>query len=226
MHGQFVRPRPSIDRSALDLLPVAVREHTGSSAISAGDSSFWHGPNIPARQTRRPGVCRLAVPVDADAGERAQAEKASGDLQPAMVPGGSQLSGTLPATRVPVSVTVPSWLTMPPADPDAELPVTLLPLMVSTPLPPVGGIPKLALAMPPPTPAVPELSLGAGVAGHPAADDRHRAVVADACAHPAGGRVVVDRAAPEDGQAAVGDTVGRALTPRFRPRCCDPPDCR
>jgi hypothetical protein len=27
--------------------------------------------------------------------------------QPAMVPGGSQLSGTLPATWVPVSVTVP-----------------------------------------------------------------------------------------------------------------------
>src|SRR5215467_320373 len=45
-----------------------------------------------------------------------------------MVPGGLQLSGVLPATRVPVRVTVPSWLTMPPPDPDVELPVILLPL--------------------------------------------------------------------------------------------------
>ena len=37
----------------------------------------------------------------------------------------------------------------------------MLPLMVSTPLPPVGGKPKLALAMPPPVPGVPELSVGA-----------------------------------------------------------------
>ena len=78
-----------------------------------------------------------------------------------MVPGGSQLSGVLPATRVPFSVTVPSWLRMPPPDPEAELPVILLPLMVSTPLPPVGGIPKLALMMPPPMPGVPALSVGA-----------------------------------------------------------------
>src|SRR5262245_8926322 len=78
-----------------------------------------------------------------------------------MLPGGSQLSGVLPATRVPVRLTVPSWLTMPPPAPDAELPVILLPLMVSTPLPPVGGNPKLALAMPPPTPGVPVLSVGA-----------------------------------------------------------------
>jgi hypothetical protein len=66
--------------------------------------------------------------------------------------------GTLPVTLVPVSVTVPPWLTMPPPPPDAELPVILLPLTVSTPLP---LIPALALAMPPPIPALPELSVGA-----------------------------------------------------------------
>src|SRR6266496_3649997 len=49
MRGQLVRLRPGIDRSALSFLPVAVGEHPGSSAICAGDSSFWHGPSIPRR---------------------------------------------------------------------------------------------------------------------------------------------------------------------------------
>jgi len=55
-----------------------------------------------------------------------------------MVPGGSQLSGVLPATRVPVRVTVPSWLTMPPPT-LAELWSTELPRMTAGP----------PLAMPP-----------------------------------------------------------------------------
>jgi hypothetical protein len=46
MRGQLVRLRPGIDRSALGFLPAAVREHLGSSAICAGDSSFWHRPSI------------------------------------------------------------------------------------------------------------------------------------------------------------------------------------
>jgi len=53
MRGQFVRLRPGIDRKALDFLPVAVRERPGSSAISAGGSSFWHWPSIPPMRDRR-----------------------------------------------------------------------------------------------------------------------------------------------------------------------------
>jgi hypothetical protein len=43
----LVRLRPGIDRSALNFLPVAVRERPESSAISAGDCSFWHGAQYP-----------------------------------------------------------------------------------------------------------------------------------------------------------------------------------
>src|SRR6266516_2239887 len=60
-----------------------------------------------------------------------------------MVPGGSQLSGTLPATRVPVSVTVPPWLAMPPPA-AAVLSSTRLPVMASAP----------KLTTPPPNPPV------------------------------------------------------------------------
>ena len=49
----LVRLRPGIDRSALNFLPVAVRERPGSSAISAGDSCFWHGAQYPPGADRQ-----------------------------------------------------------------------------------------------------------------------------------------------------------------------------
>ena len=49
----LVRLRPGIDRSALNFLPVAVRERPGSSAISAGDFSFWHGAQYPPGADRQ-----------------------------------------------------------------------------------------------------------------------------------------------------------------------------
>src|SRR5262249_36028834 len=64
-------------------------------------------------------------------------------VQPAMVPGGSQLSGLLPATRVLVSVTVPPWLAMPPPA-AAGLASPRLPVMARSPW----------LTTPPPGPAV------------------------------------------------------------------------
>src|SRR5207342_1642379 len=49
----LVRLRPGIDRTALNFLPVAVRESPGSSAISAGDSSSWHGAQYPPGADRQ-----------------------------------------------------------------------------------------------------------------------------------------------------------------------------
>ena len=57
----LVRLCPDIDRSALNFLPVAVRERPPSSAISAGDFSGWHGHSIhPARATTAKRSCRVS----------------------------------------------------------------------------------------------------------------------------------------------------------------------
>jgi hypothetical protein len=82
-------------------------------------------------------------------------------VQPEMLPGGSQLLGVFPLTCVWLSVTVAgppkSPLMIPPAPPDAELPVTWLLLSVSATTG-VLGRPKLKFAMPPPMPSsVPSL---------------------------------------------------------------------
>ena len=101
-----------------------------------------------------------------------------------MVPGGSQLSGTLAATRVPFNVTVPPWLAMPPPaaavlcstrlpvmasppksttpppNPPAELPDTELPVMVA--------VESGALPSPPPNPAGTPTSQAAGCSTTPA----------------------------------------------------------
>ena len=77
----LVRLRPGIDRTALNFLPVAVGERPGSSAISAGDCSSWHGAQYPpgADRQRQTNSCRVSPAVSSERSVAIEERFGSGD---------------------------------------------------------------------------------------------------------------------------------------------------
>ena len=66
--GQLVRPWPGVDRGALVVLPVAVRERAGGPAVHAGDPSFRHRPSIHRARAYERASCRSPAAVSSGDG--------------------------------------------------------------------------------------------------------------------------------------------------------------
>src|SRR5215472_16800273 len=100
--------------------------------------SLWHERRCLSSGAGRQRACR-----------RPRRDSGGQPVQPAIVPGGSQLSGVLPVTAVFDNVTDPPELKMPPPW-AATLPVTWL--LCDVTAPPSSGVPETPLASPPPSP--------------------------------------------------------------------------